>query len=319
MRVDVIVPIYNVERFLPQCVESLLKQTYEDVNIILVDDGSPDNCGKICEEYASQYDNVTVLHKENGGLSDARNVGIARSNSELIMFLDSDDWVEHDMIERMVSIMTNADTDIVVCQSVLEFPTQTVYLKDYTDKVQIVSNTDVIKLVLEKKINVSAWGKLYRRKLFEGIQYPVGCLHEDIPVIFKLLVHSQKKIAIMDSPLHHYRQQNASITHCNYTKRNYKFYEFVNDAKWVVDKYPYMKKSYEGFYYRVVKSLIVMFDKTSKQKYYEDYHFFKKTLTKNIVAILTNKTMSLKDRLAILLVLTPIYNNIKQLYNKHIR
>lgn len=319
MRVDVIVPIYNVERFLPQCVESLLMQTYEDVNIILVDDGSPDNCGKICDEYARQYDNITVLHKENGGLSDARNVGIAHSNSELIMFLDSDDWVEHDMIERMVSIMMNADTDIVVCQSVLEFPTKTVYLKEHTNKVQIVSKADAIKLVLEKKLNVSAWGKLYRRKLFEGIQYPVGCLHEDIPVIFKLLVHAQKKIAIMDSPLHHYRQQEASISHCNYTKRNFKCYEFVNDVKWVVDKYPYMRKSYEGFYFHFIKSLLVMFDRSSKQEYYEDYLFYKRILTKNIVAILTNKTIFIKDKLTILLVLTPAYNNVKQLYNKYIR
>lgn len=318
MEIDVIVPIYKVEKYLRKCIDSLIGQTYKDINIILVDDGSPDNCGVICDEYARKYDNIIVLHKENGGLSDARNYGMLHSSAELIMFLDSDDWIELDMIELMVKHMQD-DVDIVACHSILEFPAKISSKRKITNKVDIVSNESAIKMVLDKKLNVSAWGKLYRRILFEKVQYPINCLHEDVPVIFQLL-DKVKKVAIINSHLHHYRQQESSISHGNYTKRNFKFYEFVKETKWIVDKYPSMKDDYYGFYYRVVKSLMAMFkDDNTIDTYYDDYCFFQNILQKNIFNILVNRSITIKDKITICLVLTPLYDKLKQFYNIYIR
>ena len=119
--ISVIVPVYKVEQYLPQCIESIINQTYRNLEIILIDDGSPDNCGKICEEYAQKDKRIKVFHKKNGGLSDARNYGIARASGEYLAFVDSDDWIEPDMYEVLVNWIEDHQTDIVSCGFFLSF------------------------------------------------------------------------------------------------------------------------------------------------------------------------------------------------------
>ena len=312
--IDIIIPIYNVENYLRQCVDSVINQTYKRINVILVDDGSPDNSPKICDEYAIKYNNVKVLHKENGGLSDARNQGMRLCKSELIMFLDSDDWLEENAIEEMIHSMDIYDADVVCTESILEFDNGVG--KKNNSFFGVLNSIQATKAVLNRRINVSAWGKLYKRSLFEGIEYPKHCLHEDIPVIFPLLMKANK-IVIMDVPLHHYRQQYGSISRNSFKPQNHALYKFIKEVSFVVQVYPSLREDYEGFYLYYLKSLLVLFNSNDTKVTYKSYYdLYVSELKKDWKKIFLNRTLSLKDKLSIPLLLTPLYENVKQLYRR---
>ena len=202
--ISVIVPVYKVEPYLNRCVDSILRQTYQDFELILVDDGSPDRCGEICDEYARQDSRVHVIHKENGGLSDARNAGIdwveANSDSRWLIFADSDDWVHPELLTRLLDAATAFDLKISVCgYQETEGADPAVLPEDmrpcrWTPK----------QFYMEHFVNATvAWGKLYSRSCFRGIRYPVGKIHEDEFVTYRLLF-AQKEIAVVPAPLYAY-------------------------------------------------------------------------------------------------------------------
>lgn len=309
---DIVIPIYNIEVYLRQCIDSVINQTYKAINIILVDDGSPDKCPEICDEYAKNFNNVFVVHKLNGGLSDARNAGMKECNSPYIMFLDSDDWLEPNTIEKMMVFLHKYDADIVCTESILEFDNGV--SKRNKSFFSLLNSEQATKAVLNRRINVSAWGKLYKRTLFEGIEYPKHCLHEDIPVIFPLLLKANK-IVVMDEPLHHYRQQYGSISRNAFKPQNHSLYEFIKEASYVVEIYPNLKEDYKGFYLYCLKSLLVLFDDNNTKVAYKSYYdLYVSALKKEWKNILFNRTLSVKDKMSIPLLLTPLYGNVKQIY-----
>ena len=178
--ISVIVPIYKVEKYLHRCIDSVLAQTFTDFELILVDDGSPDNCGKICDEYAEKDNRIHVIHKENGGLSDARNAGIdwafANSDSEWITFIDSDDWIHPKYLETLYNAVKETGCEISIC-GYEETTGDSPKVDDINLQAVIVSTEDFF---CEHNVNaVVAWGKLYKKELFREIRYPVGKLHED--------------------------------------------------------------------------------------------------------------------------------------------
>lgn len=202
--ISVIVPVYKVEPYLNRCVDSILRQTYQDFELILVDDGSPDRCGEICDEYARQDSRVHVIHKENGGLSDARNAGIdwveANSDSRWLIFADSDDWVHPELLARLLDAATAFDLKISVCgYQETEGADPAVLPEDmrshrWTPK----------QFYMEHFVNATvAWGKLYSRSCLRDIRYPVGKIHEDEFVTYRLLF-AQKEIAVVPAPLYAY-------------------------------------------------------------------------------------------------------------------
>ena len=202
--ISVIVPVYKVEPYLNRCVDSILRQTYQDFELILVDDGSPDRCGEICDEYARQDSRVHVIHKENGGLSDARNAGIdwveANSDSRWLIFADSDDWVHPELLARLLDAATAFDLKISVCgYQETEGADPAVLPEDmrpcrWTPK----------RFYMGHFVNATvAWGKLYSRSCFRDIRYPVGKIHEDEFVTYRLLF-AQKEIAVVPAPLYAY-------------------------------------------------------------------------------------------------------------------
>ena len=202
--ISVVVPVYKVENYLNRCVESVLKQTFTDFELILVDDGSPDRCGEICDEYAKLDQRVHVIHKKNGGLSDARNAGIdwifKYSNSDWITFIDSDDWVHERYLEALytgalsercaVSIATYVDTE-----------TELPKINANNLKGQV---WDVQQYYVQHQVNATvAWGKLYRKDCFETIRYPAGKIHEDEYITYRILF-SQKNVVVIEEPLYAY-------------------------------------------------------------------------------------------------------------------
>lgn len=206
---SVIVPVYNVQKYINRCVDSILAQTFTDFELILVDDGSPDKCGQICDEYAEKDDRVCVIHKENGGLSDARNTGIdwafENSDSKWITFVDSDDWIHPKYLEALFDAVKKFDVSISMCRFT------------ETDKLVEIEEINMPKLVkpeigyfLNGKITAHAWGKLYKKSLFQNIRYPIGRLYEDMYITHKLLF-LQRNIAVIESGLYFYYFNSESI------------------------------------------------------------------------------------------------------------
>lgn len=221
--ISVVVPIYNVEEYLKICINSIIDQTYKNIEILLIDDGSTDNCPSICDEHAKLDERIKVIHKKNGGLSDARNVGISIATGEYISFIDSDDFVTTDYIEYLYSLIEKAKADISVCQMQMVnengSPIKTnVILKD-----KIIRGTKncIYDFLYDGAIDTTAWRKLYKTSLFKEnkIEYPVDKYNEDVYTTYKLVMKSSV-IAIGSKQMYMYRQRKGSITKSEFTSKN---------------------------------------------------------------------------------------------------
>lgn len=231
--VSVIVPVYNTENYLKQCLESLKNQTLGRIEIIIVDDGSTDDSANICDIFASHHENVLVVHKQNEGLAAARNVGLDMARAKYVMFVDSDDWVEPDFCEEPFQVAEYNDADIVIFRS-------TVFgrLKAKKNKPFPIEGVIPKDIILSKMWDLTgnvAWNKLYRRKLFDDIRYPIGRFSEDTAVTHRL-VYSSRKTILLNKYLYNYRDYRPeSITN----KRSYSSvldylyfsFKFVDDLK----------------------------------------------------------------------------------------
>lgn len=202
--ISVIVPVYNIERFVGKCLKSLTAQSYESIEIIVVDDGSVDGSGQICDEMARQDKRIKVFHKKNGGLSDARNFGIKRARGEIVALVDGDDYVEPYYVETMVDVMlANDDVDVVVCG----------FNGEKLKKTIMSGKNATAKLLTEQEnIEIVAWNKLYKKRLFidNDIWYPVREKNEDNLTTYKLLA-AARKVAYIDRTLYHYVEREGSI------------------------------------------------------------------------------------------------------------
>ena len=194
--ISVIVPVYNVELYLRKCLDSIVNQTYRDIEILVIDDGSIDGCGRICDEYAEKDGRIRVFHTENRGLSCARNLGLDNAHGEWIGFVDSDDWIEMDMYENAINGI--GDADILCFQK-----TEGTY-----------SGLEALYMYINNEISVFTWNKLYRKELFDNISYPGGCIWEDIATTY-LLLHKANKVRCRNVHGYHYaiRQGSISRTH----------------------------------------------------------------------------------------------------------
>ena len=311
--IDIIIPVYNVEKYLKKCINSVLHQTYKNYQIILIDDGSTDSSGKICDEYANRFAQITVKHQPNGGLSAARNTGLSMSSSQYIMFIDSDDWIEPNTLEILFQKLTQNKADIVCCGFFFQFENyQKTWHKNTSDKNYIYNSQEAIKtFFLRKKIGAAAWGKLYNRKLFENVSYPVGEIHEDIAIIIQLLSKAST-IIYCPIPLWHYRQQEGSLSRNIYSKKNYVLYNHLISLSSILKKYPNLQEEYEGYFYVGIKSLLSLFKTNEVRiKYASDYNFFRTIRKKGLYKILTNKTIELKEKISILLIGSSFHKYIK--------
>lgn len=215
--VSVVVPVYNVEQYAAECLDSLLRQTYENIEIIAVNDGSTDGSGGVVDSYMKKDARVKVVHKKNGGLSDARNAGVSVATGEYIMFLDSDDYAADDFVASALGAAIDNRADIVCFRftSVTDSgETISISTKKAVDNLATYANTDAIKdiFTLGGTLKVNAWNKIYRRSLFSrnNIKYPVGKIYEDNQTTYKLM-YLAKKIIFLDKSLLFYRQRPGSI------------------------------------------------------------------------------------------------------------
>lgn len=213
--VSVVVPIYKVEPYLSRCVMSILQQSYSFLDVILVDDGSPDKCPQICDDFAAKDPRIKVIHKENGGLSDARNMGIGCALGEYITFVDSDDCIHPELVESLLKLIQENNAEIAVGDFV-DFVNEPPMTSSEGEFFQgVYSPRDAIFQLYVKSSHrkiqfVTAWGKLYKTHLFETIRYPVGRVHEDAYTTYKAYALATK-IAYIDKPLYFYFLRPSSI------------------------------------------------------------------------------------------------------------
>lgn len=271
-KVSIIVPIYNVEQYLHKCIDSLLEQTLKEIEIILVDDGATDRSPEICDTYALKDQRIKAIHKTNGGLSDARNVGIEVSQGEYIAFLDSDDWVEPNFYEYLYNLVKKEDADIAQCD----------YIEAHTEDVQIdfkkhiketiYTGIEALGLLFGEEYvkTVVVWNKLYRRVLFEEIRFPKGKVHEDEFTSYKV-IHKADKLINSNLPMVYYRQREGSIMAEDFNERRLDVLEAWKE------KYEYLKQegleelalrteanlcsTLKGFYVQTQKSSLINKDK----------------------------------------------------------
>lgn len=217
-KISIIVPVYQVEHYLARCVNSVKKQTFRDFECILVDDGSTDGSGMLCDEYSQNELNFYVVHKENGGLSSARNAALEMAQGEYLCFLDSDDLLHPQALEWMLEAMEKTGADLVTT-GLREFTTDTVSMEPVGHpRIETVGQDVFIDRLLPEnfgRVSVTACGKLYRRDIFRDLRFPEGEIYEDLHVYLKVLL-SCEKIAILDAPLYWYYRNPSSITRSEY-------------------------------------------------------------------------------------------------------
>lgn len=264
--ISVIVPVYKVEKYLPKCIESIINQTYKNLEIILVDDGSPDKCGEICEEYARKDTRIKVIHKENGGLSSARNIGIDKASGKYIAFVDSDDRIHERMYKVLYDNMKNTNADISICNLYYEFEINANEIRKINEDnfVKEYNKIDAIKeLLYGKRIFDYAVNKLYRKEVFENIKYPEGKKMEDLGTTF-LIFEKANKIVYDSTPLYYYLQRESSILGAGGEKLYLDFLELL------IERYRYLKPKYlemkDELDYNFVFYSLIISRKLSKEK-----------------------------------------------------
>ena len=295
--ISVIVPVYNVEEYLKKCIDSIISQAYTNLEIILVDDGSTDNCGKICDEYAENDKRIKVIHKENGGLSDARNAGIDIAKGKYLTFIDSDDFVENNYIELLYDEAKKYDADLSIASH------KVIYSKTCMDKSTNEEFCSDAKIILEKilyddGVDLSAWGKLYKSKLFKEIRYPKDRLYEDSATTYKLIDLSNK-IAVNSKPVYNYVIREKSITNNVFSEKKL---DLITSTKEMTDfiktKYPDLEKACNRrLMYSYLSTLSQLAKSSSDNKEIEqkllDY------INENKKEVLKDKKITKRDRLGI--------------------
>lgn len=214
--VTVIVPVYKVEKHIHRCLDSIVQQTYGNLEIILIDDGSPDESGRICDEYAAKDPRITVIHQQNGGISDARNKGLDKARGEYIGFVDSDDWIHLEMYQKLVEIGLEHHADIAIGGH--NYVTKSRIFPPYQmHGIQIYHTREaMIELLRDETFSNFMWNKIYKRDLFEGIRFPKGQVMEDMAVAYRLFLKAEK-VVLHDRPLYYYVVDNPESISANHT------------------------------------------------------------------------------------------------------
>lgn len=246
--ISIIVPVYKVENYLNDCLLSIINQSYNNIEIILVDDGSPDNCPALCDRWAQKDARIKVIHKENGGLSSARNAGIESAKGEYIAFVDSDDFIASNMYEDLYEAIIRTQTDIAISKIQNYFedghtsPFKSTKWHYTIDKEIILERTEYLHLCLSTKIETSAWNKLFKRKLFDNVRFSEGRLAEDYLIMYYIL-KNVNKVVYLNKIHYNYRIRQggicSSFSHLNDTYKNIQeiYFDLVNNKDVVSIKY----------------------------------------------------------------------------------
>ncbi len=249
--ISVIVPIYKVEDYLDRCVESIVNQTYKNLEILLVDDGSPDNCPRICDKWADKDKRIKAIHKKNGGLSDARNTGIREANGQFFFFIDSDDYISNITIKSLYLAIQKYNSDISECNIMYEYENGK-QVSFFFDILKVYNtNYDIMaKYIEEQAIMTVVWNKLYKRELFTNIEFEFGRYHEDEFFTYKILSMA-RKLVHAEHACYYYTQRKDSIVNSEFSIKKIDALEGMNQRALFV------KDNYKDLYFFEIKNMTV--------------------------------------------------------------
>ena len=300
--ISIIVPVYDVEKYLKKCVDSILNQTFKDFELILVDDGSPDNSGAICDQYAEKDSRVRVIHKENGGLSDARNAGIEVARGKYLGFVDSDDFVNEDMYKQLYTSIIENNADLSIC-GIFDLYEGKTPIKKTEKKLLLNRNEAMIMIFHGNEISVHAYNKLYKKEIFESLRYPVGKYHEDSYIIVNVLDRC-KKIAINTKQMYYYYHRDGSITGQKFSNKQLEYIDAWEKNELLVKGRS--QKLDEAAHQRVCFANFLMLDKiiASKQdKVVPATQNIVKYLKSNYLFIMKNSIFAKKRKVSMSLLM----------------
>lgn len=234
--VSVIIPVYNVEDYLRTCLDSVLNQTYKNLEIIIVNDGSTDASRSICEEYTKKDARCTLVNKANGGLSSAKNTGLEKVHGEWLTFVDSDDYVAPNYIQYMHGVSRRENAELVICQF-QKVSNHSAQIKNNPEKIKIMTPEQSIEMLLYKKgIYPSSWAKLYKTRLYESIRFPEHTNYEDLAVICQLMDQA-RSIAISNQKIYYYLDRKNSIMNDEFSKKKMQRIEVAKSVKSYIEQY----------------------------------------------------------------------------------
>lgn len=314
--ISIIVPVYKVEEYLDKCVESIVNQTYKNLEIILVDDGSPDSCGSMCDNWGKKDNRISVLHKKNGGLSDARNAGINVAKGKYIGFVDSDDYIEPRMFELLVNTIEKSSADISTCFVVTERKENPQKALIY-EKIKVLQREEAIIDLFTKNgyVRHAAWNKLYKKEIFDDIKFPVGRLFEDAAVMYKVF-DSIKNIAVIKAELYHYVQRAGSICN-NYYKKEAVLHRMENAMEaffYFEGRVDLQNAAYVWNATYITELCLCSYNNGDKKTAEYGYRQFKNISKISKIKKLNNK---LKMKIFIFLINPYLFYKIKNLENKN--
>lgn len=268
--ISVIVPVYKVEKYIHKCVDSILGQSFSDIQVILVDDGSPDSCGAVCDNYALRDTRVQVIHKENGGLSDARNAGLPYAVGKYVIFLDSDDYVDNDMLEYLYHNITSTDSDMATC-GVYEVFSDRIEAQE-TEPFFVGSGEEAFRCILRgHTIRGEIWNKLIKKSCIEDLCFPKGRLYEDIFYTAELM-QRVKRVAVGTEPKYYYLHRDDSITGKKYRPQLYDIIDgYTKNYETVKRVFPSLEKEAECLW---IWSRFIVLDKMLLEDHYRELEGF---------------------------------------------
>lgn len=316
--ISVIVPVYNVQTYLERCVRSIQAQTLAEIEILLIDDGSTDQSGAMCDAYAAQDSRIRVIHKANGGLSDARNAGIDVASAEYVGFIDSDDYIAEDMYETLYNDLRAEDADVAVCGICHCYSNEIRYAADTTSRF-VVDAQEIIRMILDSsKISVNAVNKLYKKSLFDDMRFPVGKQSEDAFLMVRLLSQIRRGVVNV-APKYYYVHRTGSITTHSYRPADHHVIEaYEQNFRFVEENYPSLRKEAEfrrfwAYFYVLDKALYSDTAEAIAAK-----REISRFLRKNALTILKNPFFGRSRKIATLLLLIHLglYRRVVTLYDK---
>lgn len=304
MLISVVVPIYNVENYISDCIESIKKQTFSDFEVLLINDGSTDNSRMICEHIVKEDSRFRLINKENGGLSDARNKGIEEAKGKYLLFVDSDDYLPLDALEKLAAVINNSNYSMIVGRFNHIYDTYEKESEPFGKSFEISNSTCIKEMLIGNKINHSASGKLYKADLFKNIRFPYGKLFEDMFTIYDVTLQC-KRIEILDEAIYCYRHRENSIltSSKNLEKKCNDLFSACQHIKslFLNDKQLYSYASRKTVYQNI---LIIQFAKyiSDKEISSKIKKRSKSDIKKHIFSYLLNAEIRIKTKLKVLFI-----------------
>lgn len=320
-KISVIVPVYNVEQYLARCVDSILAQSYENLEIILVNDGSRDGSGGLCDAYAAKDSRIRVIHKENGGLSSARNAGLDMASGDYVAFVDSDDWIEQHAYEWMMAQMLGRDVKLV-CAGRYDVDGRTgeKIVGLCPQKEEVISGEEMAgRIFTWDHCDTSACDKLYHRSLFETYRFPLGVVCEDLPVTYRIALEAGQ-VALCPKPVYNYYHRPGSISMSSVSDKTFHYSRHTAGIyPYICENYPAIREQAEFLRVRSLYHLCLTLEQADpeiRDRYAKEHRQSRKELQKHWCYVLRSRWLGRQERITDLLLMLGLYRVLRPLFHR---